>query len=99
SPARPGLPVLDEVTDGVNEKGLACGGFYHMGYEEYKKNPERGKALSNTDFVSWVLSNFATVKELKEALQQKTVDVVQFSLEKTASFIATAIPARSCTTP
>ncbi len=82
SPARPGLPVLDEVTDGVNEKGLACGGFYHMGYEEYKKNPERGKALSNTDFVSWVLSNFATVKELKEALQQKTVDVVQFSLEK-----------------
>lgn len=82
SPARPGLPVLDEVTDGVNEKGLACGGFYHMGYEEYKKNPERGKALSNTDFVSWVLSNFATVKELKDALQQKTVDVVQFSLEK-----------------
>jgi choloylglycine hydrolase len=82
SPARPGLPVLDEVADGVNEKGLACGGFYHMGYEEYKENPERGKALSNTDFVSWVLSNFATVKELKEALQLKTVDVVQFSLEK-----------------
>ena len=33
SPARPGLPVLDEVADGINEKGLACGCFYHMGYE------------------------------------------------------------------
>lgn len=80
SPARPGMPVLDEVTDGINEKGLSCGGFYHMGYEEYKPSPASGKTISNTDFVSWALSNFATVKELKEALQQKRVDVAQFTL-------------------
>jgi choloylglycine hydrolase len=81
SPARPGMPVLDEVTDGINEKGLSCGGFYHMGYEEYKQSPASGKTISNTDFVSWVLSNFATVKELKEALSNKTVDVAQFTLK------------------
>jgi choloylglycine hydrolase len=81
SPARPGMPVLDEVTDGINEKGLSCGGFYHMGYEEYKQSPESGKTISNTDFVSWALSNFATVKELKEALLQKKVDVAQFTLK------------------
>jgi choloylglycine hydrolase len=81
SPARPGLPVLDEVTDGINEKGLSCGGFYHMGFEEYKKNPESGKTLSNTDFVSWVLSNFSSVKELKETLHREKVDVAQFTLK------------------
>ncbi|PKN85424.1 MAG: choloylglycine hydrolase [Deltaproteobacteria bacterium HGW-Deltaproteobacteria-1] len=81
SPARPGLPVLDEVADGINEKGLSCGGFYHMGYEEYHNKPEGGRTIANTDFVSWVLSNFATVREVREALEKRTVDVAQFTLK------------------
>ncbi len=81
SPERPGLPVLDEVADGINEKGLSCGGFYHMGYEEYKDKPQNGKTIANTDFVSWVLSNFATVKEVRSALENGTVDVAQFTLK------------------
>jgi choloylglycine hydrolase len=80
SPARPDLPILDEVTDGINERGLACGGFYHMGYEEYKKDPKSGKTIANTDFVSWVLSNFATVREVREALELRRVDVTLFTL-------------------
>jgi len=80
SPARPDLPLIDEVTDGMNEKGLACGGFYHMGYEDYKKNPVSTRAIANTDFVSWVLSNFATVQELKDALSQRRVEVTQFTV-------------------
>ena len=81
SPARPGLPVLDEVADGINEKGLSCGGFYHMGYEEYHNKPEGGRTIANTDFVSWVLSSFATVREVREALEKRTVDVAQFTLK------------------
>lgn len=81
SPARPGIPVLDEVADGINEKGLSCGGFYHMGYEEYHSKPASGRAISNTDFVSWVLSSFATVKEVRDALEKRTVDVAQFTLK------------------
>jgi len=81
SPARPGLPVLDEVADGINEKGLACGCFYHMGYEEYNDKPRSDKAIANTDFVSWVLSNFATVREVRDALEQGRVDVAQFTLK------------------
>ncbi|MCU0582050.1 MAG: linear amide C-N hydrolase [Syntrophales bacterium] len=81
SPARPGLPALDEVADGINEKGLSCGGFYHMGYEEYHNKPESGRTIANTDFVSWILSNFATVGEVREALEKRTVDVAQFTLK------------------
>jgi len=81
SPERPGLPVLDEVADGINEKGLSCGGFYHMGYEEYQDKPRQGKTIANTDFVSWVLSNFATVKEVRSALGTGTVDVAQLTLK------------------
>lgn len=81
SPARPGLPVLDEVVDGINEKGLSCGGFYHMGYEEHSDKPRSDKAIANTDFVSWVLSNFATVQEVRDALEQGRVDVAQFTLK------------------
>jgi choloylglycine hydrolase len=80
SPSRPDIPILDEVADGINEKGLACGAFYHMGYEEYNTNPTTGKAIADTDFVSWVLSNFATVKEVRDAMEQNTVDVAQFTL-------------------
>jgi len=81
SPARPGLGVIDEVTDGINEKGLSCGGFYHMGYESYSKNPRNGKAIANTDFVSWVLGRFASVAEVRKALESKTVDVAPFTLK------------------
>jgi choloylglycine hydrolase len=81
SPKRPELPVLDQVADGINEKGLSCGGFYHMGYEEYLDKPRHGKTIANTDFVSWVLSNFATVKEVRAALETGTVDVAQFTLK------------------
>lgn len=81
SPARPDLPILDEVADGINEKGLSCGSFYHMGYEEYKDKPESGKAIANTDFISWVLSNCATVQEVREALERRKVDVAQFTLK------------------
>ncbi len=62
-----GLPVL---TDGLNEKGLAGGILYFPGYVGYadpaKADP--AKSLAPWDFLTWVLTNFATVAEVKAGL-------------------------------
>lgn len=79
--------VLTEINDGINEKGLYCGGFYHMGHEEYSKLPpsKEQRNISNMDFPSWVLGRFSKVEELKKALTDENdpeyVLVRQFSIE------------------
>ena len=66
-----GLPI---VGDGINEKGVACGCFYLPGWAEYEKAaPGSASVISNLDFVSWVLGNFATVEEVRKALKQTKV--------------------------
>lgn len=79
--------TLNEINDGINEKGLYCGGFYHMGTEEYSKVPIAlgQKNISNMDFQSWVLGQFSSVTELENVLNNENdpryVQVRQFSLE------------------
>jgi len=71
-----GLPSL---VDGLNEKGLAAGAFFFPGWAQYQKvdSKEQSKAVSNIDFVSWVLGNFSTVAEAREALKNtKVVGIV-----------------------
>lgn len=56
--------------DGVNEKGLAVGAFYHPGYAEYPK-PDASddvRSLGPFDFPTWLLTSFETVAEAKAAL-------------------------------
>lgn len=59
------------IVDGLNDQGLSIGLFYFPGYAKYaeatKENASR--ALAPQDFGLWVLGNFATVDELKEALE------------------------------
>lgn len=68
-----GIYGFDDVVlmDGMNEKGLVAGAFYFSGYANYvqvtKKN--QGKALSPADFTNWILTQFASLAEVKEALQ------------------------------
>lgn len=58
------------IMDGMNEKGLAIGIFYFPGYAEYAKitAENQSKALSPIDFSNWIVTNFATIDEIKEAL-------------------------------
>jgi choloylglycine hydrolase len=60
-------PVL---MDGLNEKGLSCGSFYFPGFASYATidKTNQGKALSPVEFPNWVLTQFATIAEVKEAL-------------------------------
>lgn len=58
------------IVDGVNEQGLAGGLFYFSGYAQYQDiDPkEYDRALAPHELMTWILTNFATVAEIKKAL-------------------------------
>ncbi|WP_367363327.1 linear amide C-N hydrolase [Mesotoga sp.] len=63
---------MDLVADGINEVGLACGAFYFSGWAGYQELQQREfyrETLSQYDLVGWILGNFATVDEVKTALE------------------------------
>jgi len=62
-----GLPIL---ADGVNEKGLAGGMLLFPGYAGYVPVAEAdpARAIAGWDFLTWALTNFATVAEVRAAL-------------------------------
>ena len=75
-----GLDGLDfEVyLDGMNEKGLAVGGFYHPGFAEYQKyDPARAsECMGPGDVIAYLLSTCATVEEAKAAITKVRVTAV-----------------------
>lgn len=72
---------MNLVADGLNERGLACGGFWFAGWAGFQKfTPEEAsKTISNIDFISWVLSNFSRVEEVRKALKDVTVVGVELA--------------------
>ena len=67
-----GIPVL---IDGMNERGLAGGILYFPDFAKYA-DPAAVKAeqsLAPWEFLTWALTNFATVDEVKAALVGVTV--------------------------
>ncbi|MBI5605516.1 MAG: choloylglycine hydrolase family protein [Deltaproteobacteria bacterium] len=67
-----GLPLL---TDGLNEAGLGAGAFFHPGFAGYEKFEESkaSRSIAPHDFITWILSRFATVEEVKASLDQVMV--------------------------
>lgn len=63
------------IMDGLNEKGLSTGAFYFPGYAQYASITEqnKSKALSPTEFSNWILAQFATVDEVKAALNSVVI--------------------------
>lgn len=73
----------DEYIDAMNEKGLAVGLFYHNGFAHYMKyvKGKAGNTITATDMVSYLLSQFDTVDQVKTALKHvRVVAVVDKSL-------------------
>jgi choloylglycine hydrolase len=58
------------LIDGVNEHGLSAGGFYMPGYAEYQDiNPEEeSQVIAPWELVTWILTNFTNVEEVRAAL-------------------------------
>ena len=66
------------VSDGMNEKGLAGGGLYLPGFVGYApaKGANPQSSLAPWEFLTWVLTNFATVQEVKEAVANNTISII-----------------------
>ena len=58
------------VVEGVNEAGLSAGLFFFPNYGDYAPYNEARNAVTLCDmqFVSWVLSQFSTIDQVKAAL-------------------------------
>ena len=63
---------IDASFDGMNEKGLTFEYLYLPGETQYQSIPEgkEAQAIPYSIFGDWVLGNFATIEEVKQALQQ-----------------------------
>lgn len=67
-----GLSVVREefIAEGINEQGLSAGLFFFPHYGSYEKyEPEQNSiSLGDLQVVTWILSLFATIDEMKAAL-------------------------------
>ncbi|HFF9301776.1 MAG: choloylglycine hydrolase [Clostridium perfringens] len=60
--------------DGMNEKGLGCAGLNFPVYVSYSKEDIEGKTnILVYNFLLWVLANFSSVEEVKEALKNANI--------------------------
>jgi choloylglycine hydrolase len=64
-----------EVQDGMNEAGLSVGAFYFPGYAGYAAvtSKNKNKALSPLQFPTWILTQFATIDQVKAALNNVAI--------------------------
>lgn len=64
------------IVEGINETGLSAGLFFFPQYGEYAPyNPAHNdRTLCDMQFVSWVLSQFSSIDQLKAAM--KNIDLV-----------------------
>lgn len=78
------------VGEGINEMGLNAGLFYFPHYGSLEKfNPKyKKKSIVDMQLVSWILSNFATVEEVKNGL--KKIKIVNIGYEKDGTPLPTA---------
>lgn len=63
------------LMDGMNEKGLTAAAFYFPGYADYASitKTNQSKALSPVEFPNWILTQFATIDEVKAALSNVVI--------------------------
>jgi choloylglycine hydrolase len=59
------------LDDGMNEMGLSAGGlvFHEAKYNNISES-DANKTLDSADLITWILGNFASADEVKEALKE-----------------------------
>jgi choloylglycine hydrolase len=78
-----GLPVL---VDGMNEKGLAGGLLFFPALAKFQdvKPSEAKNSIASYELLTWILTNFATMDEVKDALPKIKVSNAPQAVFKTA---------------
>lgn len=63
------------LLDGMNEKGLSAGTFYFPGFAGYASSTkdESQASFSPTDFPNWIITQFETLEEVKEAVRTASI--------------------------
>ena len=68
------------LADAFNESGLACAGLNFPHYCYHSPEPCPGKInVGPYDLMLWILSNFSTVEEVKEALKEINIVNIPFA--------------------
>lgn len=65
--------------DAVNEKGLGMAGLNFVGNAVYKKPVEGKENVAQFEFIPWILSRCATVKEAKKCIEKINLTDTPFS--------------------
>ncbi len=65
--------------DGTNEKGLSMAGLAFAGNAVYRPEDPTKKNITSFEFVLWVLAQFETVDEVREALSSVNIVDIAFS--------------------
>jgi choloylglycine hydrolase len=63
---------LPQLIDGINDRGLVAGNLFFPGYADYQRfDPQQAeRSIAQYEVTTWILSNFATVAEVKEGIRQ-----------------------------
>ena len=83
--------VVDQfIGEGINEKGLNAGLFYfpHYGSLAKYEKPKANMSIADMELVTWILSNFETVDEVKEGI--KKIKVVNIGYDDKGKPLPTA---------
>ncbi len=67
--------------DAVNEKGLGMAGLNFVGNAYYREKAEGKDNVAQFEFIPWILSQCASVKEARVLLEKINLDNTQFSKE------------------
>ena len=70
-----GTEAYDVMADGLNEKGLGAGLFYHPGYAKYAEaDPnQRERSISVLQLATYLLTTCATVDDARQAMKSVVV--------------------------
>lgn len=78
-----GISILNDmfIGEGINEKGLNAGLFYFPNYGSLQmyKPEDADSTIVDMQFVTWVLSSFATVEEFKNNIDKIKVVNIQYA--------------------
>ena len=67
----------EAILDGINEKGLSVGSFYFPDYANYSVTTPENQliSMSSSDITQWIVSQFATVEEVRAAIENNEVAI------------------------